>query len=64
MVLNLLSGATSLTEGTSNKRKKLTIGDVFNQDDEDSADNWFLWTMMMIKMIKSKQQQLRRKEPK
>lgn len=38
MVLNLLSGATSPTEGTSNKRKKLTIGDVFNQDDEDSAD--------------------------
>lgn len=34
----IISGATSPTEGNSNKRKKLTVGDVFNQDDEDSAD--------------------------
>ncbi|XP_071162710.1 RNA-binding protein 25-like [Mytilus edulis] len=31
-------GATSPTEGSTNKRKKLTVSDVFNQDDEDSAD--------------------------
>lgn len=34
----IFTGATSPTEGSTNKRKKLTVGDVFNQDDEDSAD--------------------------
>ena len=35
------TGATSPTEGppqSSAKRKKLTVGDVFNQDDEEGPD--------------------------
>ncbi|XP_045162235.2 RNA-binding protein 25-like isoform X2 [Mercenaria mercenaria] len=32
------SGPNSPTEQTSGKRKKLTVGDVFNQDDDDSLD--------------------------
>ena len=34
-----VTGQSSPTEQTSGKRKKLTVGDVFNQDDEDSLDN-------------------------
>lgn len=33
-----LSGPNSPAEQTSGKRKKLTVGDVFNQDDDDSLD--------------------------
>ncbi|XP_061173330.1 RNA-binding protein 25-like [Saccostrea echinata] len=32
-----LGSSSSPTESISNKRKKLTVGDVFNQDDEDSS---------------------------
>ncbi|XP_067682430.1 RNA-binding protein 25-like [Haliotis asinina] len=32
-------GSASPSEGSGTKRKKLTVGDVFNQDDEDSMDS-------------------------
>jgi len=34
----MLTGAGSPSEGTTSKRKKLTVGDVFNQDDDEGSD--------------------------
>lgn len=36
--LKLGNSTASPVEGNSGKRKKLTVGDVFNQDDDDSSD--------------------------
>lgn len=33
----IAGSSSSPTESISSKRKKLTVGDVFNQDDEDSS---------------------------